>query len=397
MTVTDDERQARAILTHLAEPATKNLVRLVERMGAVDALAAIRSGAPVAGRVSTQADDRHLGSDDEKTLPSHSDGYLHSWRARLPTTLPDLEAWDDQGIRLVCPGDLEWPSQLDDLGDQRPLALWIRGEQNLRFGCLKSVAIVGSRSATAYGRHVAAEMAAELASRNWTVVSGGAFGIDAAAHRGALAADGLTVAVFASGVDFFYPKANSNLFLEMVRDGLVVSEVPPGVPPTRVRFLVRNRVIAALTRGTVVVEAALRSGSISTAGHARELNRAVMAVPGPVTSPISGGCHRLLREWPGTICVRDVEDVLDAVGLIGDDLAPVRRGPTLDRDKFDPTTRNVLDALPPKGAAPTAEIAVKAGLDLDTALSYLGGLAAQGFIQRSDQGWRLCARAKHTA
>ena len=318
-----------------------------------------------------------------------------AWRARLPDADPGrlLAAAEDFGGRLVCPGDAEWPSQLGDLGGAQPFALWVRGHLDLRFACLRSVAVVGSRTATSYGEHVAAELAAGLAGRGWCVVSGGAFGIDAAAHRGALAADGATIVVLACGVDVPYPSAHQGLFADVARDGLLVSELPPGTTPTRRRFLIRNRAIAALTRGTVVVEAARRSGALNTARHARDLHRVVMAVPGPVTSLTSAGCHALLRE-ANAVCVTDAAEVLDLVGLIGDDLAPQKHGPVLERDRLDPVTRDVLDAVPAREGAGTARIAVTAGVDLDTALARLGALSAGGFVERCAKGWKLRRRRR---
>jgi DNA processing protein len=371
MPVSTEERLARAVLTVIAEPGDALMGRLVSEKGAEDTVARIRA--------------------DQVPDEAGAEKRFAAWRARLPDADPArlLATCEERGGRFVCPGEAEWPSQLNDLGDERPFGLWVCGDQDLRFGCLRSVAIVGSRTASAYGVHVAAEMAAELADRGWTVVSGGAYGIDAAAHRGALAADGLTVAVFACGVDVSYPSAHEGLFTEISTSGLLVSELPPGSTPTRRRFLIRNRTIAALTRGTVVVEAARRSGSITTARHARDLSRAVMAVPGPVTSPTSAGCHWLLREWAETVCVTDAAEILDRVGTIGDDLAPERRGPILDRDHLDPATRDVLEALPPRGGMSTERIAVTAGVDLDTALSCLGELSAAGFTERCTRGWKL--------
>jgi DNA processing protein len=374
VTVSDDERLARVVLTHIAEPGDEFLGHLITEEGARGALEAVRAGGPPGGPDHAKLEKRFA-----------------AWRARLPEADPErlLTACEALGGRLLCPGEAEWPSQLADLGDGQPFALWVRGDQDLRFGCLRSVAIVGSRLASPYGVHVAAEMGAELADRGWTVISGGAFGIDAAAHRGVLAADGLTVAVFACGVDVTYPSAHTGLFAEIAQCGLLVSELPPGATPTRPRFLIRNRTIAALTRGTVVVEAAQRSGAISTARHARDLGRAVMVVPGPVTSSTSAGCHTLLREWGEAVCVTGTADVLDRVGLIGDDMSPDRRGPVLDRDQLDPATRDVLEALPPRGGTGTARIAVTAGVDLDTALACLGALAAGGFVERCARGWKL--------
>lgn len=374
MIIPTEERLARVLLTCMAEPGDERLGRLVDQEGALGALDAVRAG---------KAPGIPERADLEKRFPA--------WQARLAEADPErlLAQCAERGGRLLCPGEAEWPSQLDDLGVARPYALWVCGDQDLRFGCLRSVALVGSRAASPYGVHVAAEMAAELTDHSWTVVSGGAYGIDAAAHRGVLSADGLTVAVFACGVDMAYPTAHTGLFAEIARTGLLVSELPPGTTPTRPRFLIRNRTIAALTRGTVVVEAARRSGATSTARHARDLGRAVMAVPGPVTSATSTGCHTILREWGEATCVTDASDVLDRVGLIGDDMAPERRGPVFDRDHLGPDARDVLEALPARGGAGAARIAVTAGVDLDTALTCLGALAAGGFVERCPKGWRL--------
>ena len=218
------------------------------------------------------------------------------------------------------------PKDFDELGPARPYALWVRGHADLRFSCLQSVSMVGSRAATSYGAHVAAEIAADLGERGWTVVSGGAYGIDAAAHRGALAADGLTIAVLACGVDYPYPAGHADLFAAIAAQGLVISEWPPGSHPARTRFLIRNRSIAALTCGTVIVEAGERSGALNTAGHAADLGKPLMAVPGPVTSAQSFGCHRIIREWAAS-CVTRAADVIDIVSplSVADALAPGRR------------------------------------------------------------------------
>ena len=249
------------------------------------------------------------------------------------------------------------------------------------------MSVVGSRAATAYGSHVGTELAAALAERGWVVVSGGAFGIDSAAHRGALAADGVTVAVLASGLSYGYPKGHAQLFEAIAAQGVLVSEMSPDRRPTRPGFLVRNRLIAALSRGTVVVEAALRSGALSTAARARNLCRPLMAVPGPVTSGMSAGCHELIREW-GAVLVTGARDVLEHVSPIGEELAGPRRGPALPLDDLDPVTRAVLEAVPLRGGSGPATIAVSAGVDLDTTIGCLGSLAAGGFVERSDKGWR---------
>lgn len=312
------------------------------------------------------------------------------WRERLPLVpgVARVAAWQQAGLRLVVPGDPEWPTQLDDLGPARPLLLWLRGSADLRYACLGSVAIVGARAATGYGQHVALEMAAALTERGPGIVSGGAFGVDAAAHRGALAADGVTVAVLASGLNVAYPRGHHDLFQSVAAQGVLVSECPPDQEPTRPGFLVRNRIIAALSRGTVVVEAALRSGALNTARHARELCRPVMAVPGPVTSDQSAGCHELLREYRAmcVTCARDVLEHLDPSATDGS--AGPRGGPAVARDLLDPAAAAVLEQVPARGGRGPAAIAVAAGVDLDTAIRSLGLLAAAGFIMRCDKGWR---------
>jgi DNA processing protein len=304
--VADDERLARAQLGYLSEPGDELLGALVRASGAVGAVAVIRSGSltgahwpcPQAAPTVIAALGRAMGR----------------WRSRLGQVPAPAEIARalSAGIRLVCPGDPEWPRPLDDLGDARPHALWLRGTADLRFSCLRSAAIVGARAATAYGSYMAADLAASVAARGWTVISGAAFGIDASAHQGALAADGVTVAVLACGVDVPYPAAHAGLLDAVAHQGVTVSEQPPGRIISRLRFLGRNRVIAALATGTVVVEAGQRSGAMSTAGHARDLGRPLMAVPGPVTSDLSAGCHHIIQNMHGAL-VTSGGDVIDAI------------------------------------------------------------------------------------
>jgi DNA processing protein len=379
MTVTaNEDRLARAALTCVAEPGDAALGTLLRTCAPAEIIAALTEGRAPAGAGPTAGLDRAL----------------RRWAARLgtaPTTIT-LDAWHRDGIRLLCPGDPGWPGQLDVLGDARPWALWLRGRADLRFACLRSVSIVGTRAATSYGEHVCLEMSAALAQRGWAVVSGGAFGIDKCAHRGALTAGGITIAVLASGVDEPYPLGHHVLFDAIAAHGVLVSEWPPGRRPTRPGFLVRNRVIAALSRGTVVVEAALRSGALNTARHARDQCRPLMAVPGPVTSPASAGCHQIIRDW-GAVCVTGARDVLELLAFPGDDLPARLRGPVLPRDALDPDSRRVLEAVPARAGRGPARIAVSAGVDFDTVLRCLGGLAAGGFVERCDRGWRLRKQA----
>jgi DNA processing protein len=376
--VIEEERRARATLTYIAEPGDPLLGRIVGALGAAGAVRAVRAGTPPDEMAETTEWRRLLAR------------RFRNWRVRLPAADVNagLTACERFGGRLVCPGDPEWPVQLDDLEDRRPYALWVRGARRLADACARAVSVVGARAATPYGVHVAAEMAVELANRGWGTVSGGAFGIDAAAHRGSLAGDALTVAVLACGVDQPYPRSNHGLFQEIGSRGVLVSEWPPGAHPTRPRFLVRNRVIAALSRGTVVVEAGRRSGAVNTAGHAVDLGRSVMAVPGPVTSRQSVGCHGLLRDG-AAVCVTDAADVIEQVGRMGDDLAPARRGPVRIRDTLDPTTVAVLEALPARGEMGPAEISVAAGVEVGTVIGCLGRLAAAGLAERRRGGWRV--------
>ena len=367
------DRLARAVLTWVAEPGDVQLGTLLGQRPPEAVVAAVITGTALRASPAIPGLDR--------AWPR--------WAARLgdAPTGATVEAWQRDGIRLVCPDDPEWPSQLDVLGGGRPWGLWVRGHIDLRFACLRSVSIVGTRAASGYGIHVTTELAAALAERGWTVVSGGAFGIDSQAHRGALAAEGVTVAVLPSGLDVPYPRAHHDLFEAIVAHGALVSEQPPGRAPTRPGFLVRNRLIAALSRGTVLVEAALRSGALNTARHARDLHRPLMAVPGPVTSTASAGCHLAIREW-GAECVTGAADVLGQLSFGVDEVASWPSGPVLPRDELDPVNRSVLEAVPARTGWGPARIAVSAGVDFDTVMRCLGQLAAGGYVERSARGWR---------
>lgn len=266
----ESERSARAALTRVLEPGDERAGRWLRRTGPVELL-------------------RRLTVEDgsAEKLPGMTAARLGGYRLRAAAAEPgrDLAAVAAAGGRFVCPGDREWPSQLDDLGDGRPVGLWVRGRPDLRLWSLRSVAVVGARACTPYGAHMAATLSSGLAERGWVVVSGAAFGVDGAAHRGALGAGGATTAVLACGVDVSYPRGHAELFERLAQQGLLVAELPPTSHPTRSRFITRNRVIAALTRGTVVVEAEYRSGSLVTARQAQRLGRFAMGVP----TPLSGG------------------------------------------------------------------------------------------------------------
>jgi len=394
----DEERLARAALTYLAEPGDPALGALLGICDPAEILAAIRADMlPGTGP----------GCGDSAASRAALGRALGRWRSRLPR-LPDAESIAGachDGIRLICPGDAEWPGPLDQLGQARPYALWLRGPADLRLASSRSASMVGSRAATGYGEHVAGEIAADLAEQGWVIISGGAYGIDAAAHRGALAAEGITIAVLACGVDYPYPAGHADLFAAIAAQGLVISEWPPGCHPARMRFLVRNRAIAALACGTVIVEAGERSGALNTARHAADLGRPLMAVPGPVTSAQSAGCHRIIREWAAT-CVTRAADIIEMLSPMGvtDALSPAGAtawspppgsGPPASvdgapsSDDLDADSARVLGAVPARGGAGTSTIALDAGVDLDTVLRCLGRLAGYGFIERGNRGWRL--------
>ena len=388
MTGLGEQRLARAALTYLAEPGDPALGALLALCEPAEVVAAIKADLlPATGP----------GCGDSPASRKALERALARWRARLPG-LPgdaDIAAACRDGIRLVCPGDPQWPERLDELGAVRPYALWLRGRVDLPSACRRSVSMVGSRAATGYGAHVAGEIAADLGEQGWTIVSGGAYGIDAAAHRGAQVVEAITIAVLACGVDYPYPAGHAGLFADIAAAGLVISEWPPGRHPARLRFLVRNRVIAALTCGTVVVEAGERSGALNTARHAAELGRPLMAVPGPVTSRQSAGCHQIIRDW-GATCVTCAADIIEMVSPLGIADSPEAPAPAglrgAPRDELDLDSARVLDALPARGAAGPSTIAVEAGVDLDTVLRCLGLLAGCGFVERCDRGWQLRRR-----
>ncbi|MFF4256132.1 DNA-processing protein DprA [Streptomyces sp. NPDC001663] len=368
----DGELLARVFLSRVLEPGDEVGGRWVREMGAVEVARVLRGGGP-----------QLVGITDKRWA-----GLLD--RAQEAEPERDLAAARDAGVRFLVPGDGEWPGQLDDLGDARPVGLWVRGRPSLRMWALRSVAVVGARACTEYGAHMAATLGADLAERGWVVVSGGAYGVDGAAHRGALGAGGATVAVLACGVDRSYPRGHTELINRIAEQGLVVGELPPGEHPTPSRFVVRNRVIAALTRGTVVVEAAYRSGSLVTARAAQRLGRHTMGVPGPATSGLSAGVHELLRG--DAVLVTDAAEVVELVGDMGE-LAPDRRGTVLPRDLLEPAARRVLAALPGRRAARAGEIARGAQTTPDDAVARLYELRSLGYVERHGDGWKLTRQA----
>ncbi|WP_435735584.1 DNA-processing protein DprA [Cellulosimicrobium sp. PMB13] len=423
-----DERLARAAWSRLAEPGDEVAGALVRSLGAPDALswvydavsdpaearrvlvaaagqhpfAAARPDGPVtrdlAAVVGSPGDARSVheaGTDDRPAAPvARVLRAVSRWAPRLDGLDPrrELRVLARLGGSLVIPGDPAWPTSVDDLGASAPLCLWVRGVPDLAALARRSVAVVGARACTDYGRYVTGDVATGLAGRGFTVVSGGAYGIDAAAHRGALAAEGATVAFLAGGVDRFYPAGNVELLRAVVDSGgSVVSEVPPGSVPSRVRFLLRNRLIAAFASATVVVEAAWRSGSLSTAARAAELSRPVGVVPGPVTSVASSGCHRLLRDG-AAVCVTDADEIAELAGALGQDAAPSGPAPGQARvaphDGLDAVETRAWDALPLRSGKPVESVARAAGLAVPETVAALGRLELVGLADRVPGGWR---------
>ncbi|GAA2578386.1 DNA-processing protein DprA [Microbacterium binotii] len=303
------------------------------------------------------------------------------WRPRLHRELVSdaLKRAERTRVSILVPSDPEWPYAVDDLADHAPLALWVRGDRRALAG--PSIALVGARAATPYGEHVAGELAADLAGAGISVVSGAAYGIDGAAHRGALASGaGATVAVLAGGCDRAYPAGHEEMLGRIADTGAVVAEVPCGAAPTKWRFLARNRVIAALSRATVVVEAGARSGSLNTAGHAAALGRPLGAVPGPVTSPASLGCHRLLREYDA-VCITDAAEARELAGLGTAQPLAVAGAWTDERTR-------VRDALSARVGREAAELAARSGLAVAEVEAILGIMLMEGSVVGDDGGWR---------
>jgi DNA processing protein len=381
-----DERVARAAWSRVAEPGDEAAGYVVAELGAAAALLAL---------FERWAELRVLAG----AAPSHSRSRAAAppgagWRERVRQVHPwrDLRTVQRFGGRLVVPGDPEWPAGLAPLQLRTPFALWVRGRADLAQACERSVALVGSRASTRYGDWVARELGAGCAERGMTVVSGAAYGIDAEAHLGALSVGGLTVAVLACGVDRAYPRGNEPLIERITHEGLVVSEVPPGSSPSRWRFVQRNRLIAALSQATVVVEAGWRSGASITAGEAQRLGRDVAAVPGPVTSAASAGCHRLLRD--GAVCVTDAAEVAELAGAIGESPAPVRAAPPAEHDGLDAVDLRVFDALPVRAAVDADRLAGTAGLDRPSIVAAVGRLELRGLAINDGGRWRRPPRRR---
>ncbi|WP_159500080.1 DNA-processing protein DprA [Microbacterium sp. 18062] len=343
------------------------------------------AGALVRARGAAEAWELVAGDPDPRELvagalvdPREARAALDRWRPRRGggTVHDAVERARRNRIAVITPNDDLWPAAVDDLGDHAPPCLWVRGDVRRLAELTRSVAVVGARAATSYGEHVADEVAAGLARSGIAVVSGAAYGIDGAAHRAALAAGGRTFAFLAGGSDRPYPSGHTDLLERIAATAAVISEVPCGAAPTKWRFLQRNRLIAAVSSATVVVEAGLRSGSLNTAGHAAALGRAIGAVPGPVTSAASAGTHRLLREFDA-VCVTSAADARELIGVVplGDDAV---------RPPDDPEHTRVRDALSDRTVLTVPAIAARSGMSVADVEAVLGAMLLDG----RGEGWR---------
>ncbi|MDR0489029.1 MAG: DNA-processing protein DprA [Propionibacteriaceae bacterium] len=360
-----DERTARMGLAACQDGGDPALMKLIEEQGAVEVWEHLRSG-----RRRTAMAQRAAEVKPEE-ISRHTIAI---------------------GARFVIPGDEEWPVGLTDLSwsepvggrGGQPLGLWVKGPARIS-ELSRGISIVGSRASTAYGDHVTADLASGVAESGFPVVSGGAYGIDSAAHRGALAAHGLTVAVMASGLANYYPSGNSGLITGVAEKGAVVSEYPPSCHPSKSRFLVRNRLIAALPRATVIVEGAVRSGAQNTVSWALSLGRQVLAVPGPVTSAMSVTPHRLIRRGEA-ILVSTAEEILSVLNPVDTTIPEYHRAQDTLFDNLAEDKKRIHEALPMNRSVSVDELAILTGESVISLLVSLAQLKQLGFARESKPG-----------
>ncbi|HWC82214.1 MAG TPA: DNA-processing protein DprA [Pseudonocardiaceae bacterium] len=372
--ISDELLLARAFLLSAAEPPAPALAALVAAVGPIEAAKLVKSG----------------------DVPAAVAEETHARRA-LDRAEADLDEAHTAGARLLVPEDPQWPAwpfAALDLAVNRgvrwagqPLALWVRGSGNLADLTQRAVALVGARAATDYGERTSTELGHTLCLHGFTIVSGAAYGVDASAHLGALAANGPTVAVLGCGISVAYPAGHANLLRRIADAGAVISEYPPKTPPARHRFLVRNRLIAALSSGLVVVEAGRRSGSRNTAATAAALGRTVLAVPGLVDSANSVGCHELIRGGHA-ILVSRTEDVIEAVGRLGDDLSEAPVEERRETDGLDERSLRVFEGLSRHSARTAEQVAVTSGVPVDRVRAVLPTLELRGLARQTDVGWQ---------
>ena len=365
---------ARSTWLVLAEPGDRLAGAIVAALGAAPALQLLIDKVP--------RDDiivrLHEAGLDESDIGDLQAG-LDRWLPRFSSTVAKraLSQGARFGLRLITPSSPHWPTGVDDLGPHAPIALWLRGRVEALDAMNNSIALVGARAATGYGEHVTMEASAGLVDRGFAIVSGAAYGIDGMAHRAALASRGTTIAFLAGGLDRFYPSGHDALLTRIVETGAVLSEVPCGTPPTKWRFLQRNRLIAAASQATVVLEAGWRSGSLNTASHALSAGRPVGAVPGPVTSAASAGCHKLIREGFTTL----VTSADEMAALI----TPVAIPGGYSEEHTD--AARLLDALSARTARSPSDLAARSGLSVAAVQAALGTLELDDRAREREGGW----------
>ena len=443
-----ETRFAWAAISTLIEPGDTDARLLADTLGPREALRSIVVGDPADTVLGRLREVDELAAD---TLSRRLTAALERWKPRiaLATAARALTSAAHLHATLLTPADDHWPSALDALGHGAPLTLWVRGDLARLRQLARSIALVGARASTGYGEHVAMESAAALSDKGFAIVSGGAYGIDGAAHRATLASNQTTVAFLAGGVDRLYPAGNTRLLQRIAQRGVLIGELPCGSPPTRWRFLQRNRLIAAVATATVVIEAGSRSGSLNTAGHAAMMGRPLGAVPGPITSPASSGCHRLIREYDA-VCVTTPDEMAELAGdpfppdpagagvpmgcnrPMTHDRAPSneREGPTIELLGPDPQPDpqpdphpsphpqpdphpsphpdvaadqppafaespqvdghdvRLRDALSPRTPRSIPDIAARAGLSPSEVMATLGRLELAGQVTEDEGGWR---------
>ena len=348
------DRQARLVISIAGEPGDERVGQAVAEFGAADAVERWESG---------------YGAD---AMCKSIDRVLNS-----PLVEQAVKSLNSVRGRFITPTDNEWPDSLDDLDTAAPVGLWCTGGGSLSDISSQALAVVGARSATAYGERMAYEIGMQGAKENVGIISGAAYGIDAAAHRGSLAGQGKTVAVLACGVDVAYPVSHRGLLSTITDSGVVVSEAPPGAKPHKYRFLIRNRLIAALSQSTVVVEAALRSGSLSTSNWAHVLNRQIWGIPGPITSATSAGVHAAIRD--------KMMDIATSVEEIFQDFKSP--APAMQLGLLDRAIVGILSG----GPRSTHELALHFGAEIDfhDLQAALSLLEIRKLISLTNQGWKL--------
>lgn len=392
------QRLARAEILHIAEPADQYVHLSIHLLGPELTAELLSGREPIGPKVFRLLEEQGLDAIAQRQLTQALQQRITRWSRRVPkfsltqelTTAEHLNAW------VVIPEDDDWPQQLSDLGSSAPFALWGRGDRELlsQITLENSLAVVGSRDASSYGVSATTHLVGDLAARGRVVLSGGAFGIDAVAHRSALATSTAqlpTVALMACGVDRPYPKHNENLLHAIIEHGLLLSEVPLGQSPTRWRFLQRNRIIAALSSVVVVVEARWRSGALNTAHHALEIGRELRAVPGQIFSPSSEGCHRLIQQgYAGLALSADsIEEAMNSrlnpeqtqMSLFADS-TEAHASPQLTQDQM-----RIWDALPLREPMDVTTICSMTGAAAPAAMVILSQLQGMGMAEKDSNGW----------